>query len=65
MDTEREKLIRRIWREKGQRFWNPATHGLGRPLEIDGLTFRITIVSQYGRTVPAVECEGVIVDRSP
>ena len=66
MDSEREKLIRRVWSEQGQWRWQPALHGLGQPLHIKDLTFRITTVTAPdGRHKPAVECEGVIVDRSP
>jgi hypothetical protein len=44
----------------------PATHGLGEPLDVEGLTFRIvTTRLQDGRTAPSVECEGVIVEMSP
>jgi hypothetical protein len=42
MDNEREKLIQRTWREQGQRRWQLALHGLGQPLHIRDLTFRIT-----------------------
>ena len=66
MDTEREKLIRRVWSEQGQWRWRPALHGLDQLLRIRNLTFRVTTVTgPDGKPKPAVECEGVIADRSP
>ena len=66
MEPPREALIRKVWKQQGQALWNPATHGHGEPLQVEGLTFRIvTTKLPDGRTVPSVECEGTIVEMSP
>jgi hypothetical protein len=66
MEPPREAFIRKVWREQGQALWNPATHGLGEPLKVEGLTFRImTTRLPDARTVPSVECEGIVVEMSP
>jgi hypothetical protein len=66
MDSEREERIHRTWREQGQWRWQPALHGLGQPLHVRDLTFRITtVIGPDGKHRPAVECEGIIVERSP
>jgi len=66
MDVLREEFIRTVWAEKGRQAWNPGTHGLGKALRLDGLTFWLTLTeTPDGRNVPAVECDGVIVEQSP
>jgi hypothetical protein len=43
-----------------------APHGVGQPLTVEGLTFRIVAIRlPDSRTVPSVECEGIIVEMSP
>lgn len=66
MEGMQEALIRAIWAEKSRQAWNPVTNGRGQPLHIEGLTVWLTNIEMLdGRNEPAVECDGVIVDRSP
>jgi hypothetical protein len=72
MTEEREALIKAIWSERGQNLWNPATNGRGQPLRLqngenpnDILEYGLVIVPTFGRSLPAVACEGVVVATSP
>jgi len=71
--SEREKLIRRRWRETGIKMWNPDVHGAGHvALNIQG---RVELLPpKPGETLPKYDklefkliggrivCEGVVVD---
>jgi len=71
--SEREKLIRRRWRETGIKMWNPDVHGAGHvALNIQG---RVELLPpKPGETLPRYDklefkliegrivCEGVVVD---
>src|SRR5467141_5046848 len=71
--SEREKLIRRRWRETGIKMWNPDVHGAGHvALNIQG---RVELLPpKPGETLPGYDklefkligyriiCEGVVVD---
>ncbi len=71
--SEREKLIRRRWRETGIKMWNPDVHGAGHvALNIQG---RVELLPpKPGETLPEYDklefkliggrivCEGVVVD---
>jgi hypothetical protein len=71
--SEREKLIRRRWRETGIKMWNPDVHGAGHvALNIQG---RVELLPpKPGATLPEYDklefkligyrivCEGVVVD---
>ena len=66
MDILREEFICTVWADKGRQAWNPGTNGLGQALHLEGLTFWLTTTETPDvQCVPAVECDGVIVERSP
>src|SRR6266404_289665 len=73
VQSEREELIRRRWRETGIKMWNPDVHGAGHvALNIQG---RVELLPpKPGETLPEYDklefqliggrivCEGVVVD---
>jgi hypothetical protein len=65
MDPDRARRIEEVWRQQGQKLWDPMTHGNGRPLRVGECEFHLEERDVGGRMKACVVCEDVIVERAP